>query len=173
MSMVDELVGGILRSEEGFREALRKILEQDLKVSVPEFCEKTGLSPSTVYKILQEQREPNLRTVRAVIKGVRKMDTYPGGEFIAVIATKTVLVKIEERIIQVGERNVKVKEYPALTMEDAIIAAVKAERDGALAIVCAPIIAPTIEQILTIPVSVVIPRDSVRRAIEVAASKVL
>jgi predicted transcriptional regulator len=172
MSMVDELVGGILRSEEGFREALRNILEQELKISVPEFCEKTGLSPSTVYKILQE-REPNLRTVRAVIKAVRKMDTYTGGEFIAVIATKTVLVKIEERIIQVGDRNVKVKEYPALTMEDAIIAAVKAERDGALAIVCAPIIAPTIEQILQIPVSVVIPRDSVKRAIEVAASKVL
>ncbi len=128
---------------------MRKILEQELKVSVPEFCGKTGLSPSTVYKILQEQREPNLRTVRAVIRAVRKMDTYPGGEFIAVIATKTVLVKIEERIIQVGERNVKVKEYPALTMEDAIIAAVKAERDGALAIVCAPIIAPTIEQIFT------------------------
>lgn len=58
MSMVDELVGGILRSEEGFREALRKILEQELKVSVPEFCQKTGLSPSTVYRSCRSSVSP-------------------------------------------------------------------------------------------------------------------
>jgi predicted transcriptional regulator len=68
---------------------------------------------------------------------------------------------------------VRVKEYPASTMVEAIIAAVKAERDGALAIVCAPIIAPTIEKILRIPVQVVIPKDSVTRAIDLAAQKVL
>lgn len=173
MSMVEELVSGILRSEEGFREALRHILEEELKISVPEFCERTSLSPSTIYKILQEQREPNLRTVRAVIKGVRKLDANPGGEFIAVIASRPVLNRIEERMMKVGERNVRVKEYPANTMEDAIIAAVKAERDGALALVCAPIVAPTVEQIVRIPVSVVVPKDSMVRAIEVAASKVL
>jgi predicted transcriptional regulator len=42
-----------------------------------------------------------------------------------------------------------------------------------LAVVCAPIVAPTVEKILTIPVSVVIPRDSLIRAIEVAAKKAL
>lgn len=173
MTFVDELVSGILRSEEGFAEALRKILDDDLKMSVPEFCQRTDLSQSTVYKILQDQREPNLRTVRAVIKAVRKMDTYPGGEFIAIIAAKPVLVKMEERLLQVGTKVVRVKEYPASTMEEAIIAAVKAERDGALAIVCAPIIAPTIEKILRIPVQVVIPKDSVTRAIDLAAQKVL
>ncbi|HOE52508.1 MAG TPA: transcriptional regulator [Methanomassiliicoccales archaeon] len=173
MSMVDELVSGILRSEEGFREALRHILTEDLRLSVPEFCERTGLSPSTIYKILQEQREPNLRTVRAVIKGVRKLDANPGGEFIAVIASRPVLSRIEERLMKVGERTVRVKEYPACTMEDAIIAAVKAERDGALALVCAPIVAPTIEQIVRVPVSVIVPKDSMVRAIEVAAAKVL
>jgi predicted transcriptional regulator len=76
-------------------------------------------------------------------------------------------------MMKVGERNVRVKEYPASTMEDAIIAAVKAERDGALALVCAPIVAPTVEQIVRIPVSVVVPKDSMVRAIEMAASKVL
>jgi predicted transcriptional regulator len=172
MTFVDELISGILRSEEGFSEALRKILDEDLKISVPEFCQLTGLSQSTVYKILQDQREPNLRTVRAVMKAVRKLDNYPGGEFIGIIAAKPVLVKIEERIVQVGNRQVRVKEYPASTMEEAIIAAVKAERDGALAIVCAPIIAPTIEKILRIPVQVVIPKDSMLRAIDQAAQKV-
>lgn len=58
-------------------------------------------------------------------------------------------------------------------MEDAIISAVMAERDGALAIVCAPIVAPTIEKILTIPVSIVIPRESILKAIGRAANETL
>ena len=63
-----------------------------------------------------------------------------------------------------GEKSLKVKEYPAQTMEDAIIAAVMAERDGALAVVCAPIIAPTIEKLLAIPVSIVSTSTPVRRS---------
>jgi predicted transcriptional regulator len=173
LALVDELISGLLRSDEGFREALREILEAKLKMSVPDFCARTGMSQSTMYKILQDERDPNLRTVRAVIKAVRKLDNYPGGEFIAIIASRIVMDRVEERIVKVGERNIKVKEYPAATMEEAIIAAVKAERDGALAIVCAPIIAPTIEQILRIPVTVVIPKDSMNRAIEQAAHKAL
>jgi len=171
MSLENELIAGILRGEGGFREALRRVLKEDLQMSVHEFCERTGLSSSTVYKIMQEEREPNLRTVRSVIKAVRKLEKHPGGNFIAVIASRPVLDRIEERIVKIGDRNVRVKEYPAATMEEAIISAVMAEKDGALAVVCAPIIAPTIEKILTIPVSVVIPRESMLRAIESAAKK--
>ena len=62
--------------------------------------------------------------------------------------------------------TVNIREYPVSTVEDAIIAAVRAERDGALAVVCAPIVAPTIEKILSIPVSRVIPTTSVLLAID-------
>ncbi len=171
MSLENELIAGILRGEGGFREALRRVLKEDLRMSVHEFCERTGLSSSTVYKIMQEEREPNLRTVRSVIKAVRKLEKHPGGNFIAVIASRPVLDRIEERIVKIGDQNVRVKEYPAATMEEAIISAVMAEKDGALAVVCAPIIAPTIEKILTIPVSVVIPRESMLRAIESPAKR--
>ena len=105
--------------------------------------------------------------------------TYTGGNLgdgaiqDAVIAARPVLSRIEERVVKVSNRDVRVKEYPANSMEDAIVAAVMAEKDGALAIVCAPIVAPTIQKILTIPVSIVIPRDSIVRAIEVAAQKTL
>jgi predicted transcriptional regulator len=173
MTLVDELILGIMRGPDGFKNALREILAEDLKLSVNQFCSRTGLSPSTIYKIMQEKREPNLRTVRSVLRAVRQLEKQPSGPFIAVIAARGVLSKIEERIVQVGEKSLKVKEYPAQTMEDAIIAAVMAERDGALAVVCAPIIAPTIEKILSIPVSLIIPRDSALRAIEVAAKKAL
>ena len=52
MSLENELVAGILREEGGFRDALRKVLEEDLKMSIHEFCSQTGLSPSTIYKIM-------------------------------------------------------------------------------------------------------------------------
>jgi len=102
---------------------------------------------------------------------VRKMESHPGGNFIVIIASRPVLNTIVERMVRIGERDVKVKEYPATTIEEAIIAAVKAEKDGAVAVVCAPIVAPTIEKILSVPVSVIIPSDSLIRAIEIAAEK--
>ena len=65
----------------------------------------------------------------------------------------------------------KVREYPVHTMEDAIVSAVRAEREGAIAIVCAPIVSSVIEQMVHIPVATIVPKDSVQRAIEVAARK--
>jgi predicted transcriptional regulator len=70
------------------------------------------------------------------------------------------------KTMTVGGRTVKIREYPISTVEDAIIAAVRAERDGALAIVCAPIIAVTVKKILRIPVSPVMPLGSVLRALD-------
>jgi len=171
MALENKLVAGILRGEGGFREALREVLDEDLKMSVHEFCTTTELSPSTVYKIMQDRREPNLRTVRDILWAVRKLEVHPGGNFIAVIGHRVVLNKIEERIVRVGGRDIRIKEYPAASIEDAIVAAVHAERDGALALVCAPIVAPTVEKILTIPISIVLPRDSIVRAIAKAAEK--
>jgi len=171
MSMVNDLLAGILKGPDGFREALRKVVEEDLKMTIHEFCAKTGISQSTIYKIMQERREPNLRTVRAIITAVRKLESHPHGNFIAVIASRPVLERIEERLVKIGQERFRVKEYPATTIEDAIIAAVNAERDGAMAVVCAPIVAPTIEKILTIPVSVIIPMESMLKAIQMAALK--
>ncbi|MDD3316175.1 MAG: transcriptional regulator, partial [Methanosarcina sp.] len=52
-----------------------------------------------------------------------------------------------------------------------IIAAVNAERDGAKALVCAPIVSPTVEKILNIPVTTIIPKSSLIDAIELALKK--
>jgi len=57
-------------------------------------------------------------------------------------------------------------------MEEAIVAAIKAERDGAKAVVCAPIVSTTIEKVLQIPVAIIMPRDSLFEAIELAARKI-
>ena len=155
----------MLREEGGFQKALKVILDDELGMSVNVFCRSTGISQSTMYKILEEKREPNLRTVRMIIKAVRNLSESSTDDFIAVIASHQVL-QIMETKIDVSGRPVLLKEYPVATVEDAIIAAVRAERDGALAVVCAPIVTPTIERILTIPVSPVIPSASIMRAVE-------
>ncbi|MCL1984489.1 MAG: helix-turn-helix domain-containing protein [Methanomassiliicoccaceae archaeon] len=160
-----ELISGMLREEGGFQKALKNVLVNELNMTVNEFCLATGISQSTMYKILEEKREPNLRTIRAIIKAVRYLSAEPDERFIAIIASHQVLQTISETV-KVGNKDILLREYPVATMEDAIVSAVRAERDGALAVVCAPIIAPTIERILTIPVSPVIPSSSIFAAIE-------
>ena len=85
--------------------------------------------------------------------------------FIAVIANSMVMETLP-KTIDLDGLEATIREYPVSTVEDAIIAAVRAERDGALGVVCAPIVAPTIERILTIPVSRVIPSNSVIKAVD-------
>jgi len=165
MTSVDDLIAGMIREEGGFQKALKRVLENDLHMTVNEFSKATGISQSTMYKILEDQREPNLRTARAIIRAVKIMSDSESDKFIAVIASHQVL-QVLERTTMVGDTLVKLTEYPVSTVEDAIIAALRAERDGALGVICAPIVAPTIERILTIPVSPVIPTDSISVAIE-------
>ena len=165
MTAVDDLIAGMIREEGGFQKALTRVMENDLHMSVNEFSRATGISQSTMYKILEDQREPNLRTARAIIRAVKIMSEEEGQIFIAVIASHQVLQVLDRETIVDG-RPVKLTEYPVSTVEDAIIMALRAERDGAIGVICAPIVAPTIERILTIPVSPVIPTDSISVAIE-------
>lgn len=162
---VTDLIYGMLREEGGFQKALKEILENELDMTVNEFCRSTGVSQSTMYKILEEKREPNLRTARAIIKAVKALGEPESEDYIAVIASHEVLQNIEKRI-EIDGRPVFLKEYPVTTVEDAIIAAVRAERDGALAIVCAPIVTTTVEKIVSIPVTPAIPSASIMRAVE-------
>ena len=162
---VSDLINGMLREDGGFQKAFRNILDDELNMSLNEFCQLSGISQSTMYKILEDKREPNLRTVRQVIKSLRVLMEPEDSHFIGVIAFTTVLENLPKSIDMDG-LSVNVREYPVSTVEDAIIAAVRAERDGALAVVCAPIVAPTIEKILSIPVSRVIPTTSVLLAID-------
>ena len=162
---VDDLIVGMLREEGGFQTALKNILDEELGMSLNEFCQVSGISQSTLYKVMEGDREPNLRTVRQIVKALRILETSEDARFIAIIADSRVLENIPKTIM-VGGSEIKVHEYPVSTLEDAIIAAVRAERDGALGLVCAPIVAPTVEKILSIPVSRVIPANSIQVAIK-------
>ena len=162
---VEDLVAGMLREEGGFQKALRRVLEDELGMTVNEFSKATGISQSTMYKILEDKREPNLRTVRTIIRAVRILSKSVGENFIAVIASHMVLQTMEPET-EVDGQIVRLREYAVSTVEDAIVAAIRAERDGALGVVCAPIVTPTVEKILTIPVCPVMPTTSITVAVE-------
>ncbi len=162
---VDDLITGMLREEGGFQKAFRNILDEELHMTLNEFCEASGISKSTLYKVIEGGREPNLRTIRQVVSAIKILSTSEDMRFIAIIAASNALENVP-RTVEVNGMRIKVHEYPVLTLEDAIIAAVRAERDGALGVVCAPIVAPTVEKILSIPVSRVIPTQSIHVALE-------
>ena len=168
---IDRLTRAALASDEEFVGTLNDLLHHDLRISIRELSEKSGVAQSSLYKIMHGKRSPNLSTLRAVIRAMRLMYRSSEGEFIGLIVARSVLDTIEEKTAEVDAKRVRVREYPVHTMEDAIVAAVRAEREGALAIVCAPILSSIIEQLVRIPVATIIPRESVQRAIELAARK--
>jgi predicted transcriptional regulator len=171
MTVANELIDSILESDDAFRLTLKRILKTELGMSIPEFSKKSGISQSTIYKIISEEREPNLRTIRQIIKAIRKIEGLKSEPFVAVVVARSVLNKIEERKVKIKGKEIIIREYPANSMEETIISAIKAERDGAVAVVCAPIVSTTIEKILRVPVATIMPKDGLTDAIALAAKK--
>lgn len=165
-----KIVSAAFESDSKFREVLTQTIDE-LGLSVQELSKKAGISPSTLYKITNEERSPSLDVLRKIVRAVREAEGLRAGNFIALIVTRQVLDEVVERSVQIGSESVRIREYPASTVEDAIVAAIRAERDGAVAVVCAPIVSPTIEKILDIPIATIVPKDSVTEAIKVAARK--
>ena len=168
---IDRLMRAAIASDDEFIQVLEDLLRRDLRISIRELSETSGIAQSSLYKILHGKRSPNLSTLRAIIHAMRRFYRSGEGEFIGLIVARPVLETIEETTAEVDARRIKIREYPVHTMEDAIVAAVRAEREGAVAIVCAPIVSSVIEQLVHIPVATIIPRESVQRAIELATRK--
>lgn len=53
---VEDLISSMLREEGGFQKSFRNILNEELEMSLSEFCQISGISQSTMYKILEEKR---------------------------------------------------------------------------------------------------------------------
>jgi len=168
---IDRLMRAALIADEEFVTTLNDLLRHDLRISVRELSEKSGIAQSSLYKILHGKRSPNLSTLRAIIHALRQLYHVGDEAFIGLIAARSVLESVEERMTDIDGHRMRVREYPVHTMEDAIVAAVRAEREGAIAIVCAPIVSSVIEQLVRVPVATIIPRESVQAAIELAAKK--
>ncbi len=170
MDRTRNLQKAAMESDTRFKEVLHETLE-GLGWTIQDLSKKAGVSPSALYKILNDDRSPSLEVLRKILRSVQEAEGLTAGNFIALIVTRRVLDEVVERSVKIGGQTVKIREYPAATVEDAIVSAIRAERDGAVAVVCAPIVSPTIEKILDIPIATIMPRDSVNEAIELAAKK--
>jgi len=172
MNIAERVINAAFESDETFRHSLSKAIKEDLNLTALEFSEHANIPPSTLYKILSGNREPNVKTLRQIVRTIRRIEMSEHGDFIAVIAARPVLDSIRESKQKIGGKLITIREYSATSMEEAIIAAVRAEREGAKALVCAPIVSSTVEKILRIPVTTIMPKDSLIAAIEIAARKI-
>ncbi len=172
MESSDEVVDAILESYEEFQRALARVIKEDLGLNVMEFAHEANTPASTLYKIMSGKREPNMKTLRQIVRTIKRLQNSEKGNFIAVIAARPVLDNIRETKKKIGGNLCTIREYSATSIEEAIIAAVKAEREGARGLVCAPIVSSTVEKILRIPVATIMPKNSLVEAIERVSKKI-
>lgn len=175
MTITEEIVADIFVQDKPLPGVLSKAIKQKLGLSMGDFSEKSGIPASTLYKILAGERDPNLRTLRQILITIREIEADTASKkhkFIGIIGTRGVLDEIEQRTITVGRETMDIKEYAVTGIEEAIIGSMQAERDGASALVCAPIVSSTVEKVVTIPVATIRPKSSVKRAIEFVAKKI-
>lgn len=176
LSLWEDVVQSSLKSDEEFRRTLKRALE-DAHIDTKEFSRLSGISESSLYKILSGERaNPRLSTYRRIIKALKSLEGVEEGEsFIAVIAARPTLDAIETRYVQIQGRQIRLKDYAATSIEEVIVAAVRAQQEGAKAIVCAPIVSTTVERIVKVPVSacpVVQCRQPILKAAKSAAQKI-
>ena len=139
-----------------FRQTLKQALEEALdrrQMTLRELAELAGIPSATLYKITSGERDPRLSTLKAIVQALEPYDQ----DMIAIIAAKFLLDEIGAGSIDVNGRKIKIKGYTANTMEDCIVSAVRAEKEGASGIICAPLLATLIERIVDIPVVIVKP----------------
>jgi predicted transcriptional regulator len=175
MDIADDIVTEIFRHDKELATLLTTVLKQKLGVSIGEFSEKSGIPASTLYKILSGERDPNLRTFRRIVSTIKEIESgyaKKKKKFIAIVCSRGCLDVLEKAIIDTGKDTFYIKEYAVTSIEEAIIEAIKAERDGASALVCAPIVSSTVEKVVNIPVATIRPKTSVVQAVELVAKKV-
>lgn len=165
----EDLVASLIMSED-FGKRLEEVVREELRLSIKEFAEKAGIPQSTIYKLLSGEREPNLSTLKKIAETIARL-TKVSEEFVAVIASRSALNQLTSYEVEIERRKVKVREYPANSFDEAIVSAVRAERDGAKAIVCAPILSPVLEKILNVPIVTIIPKSDLLDSIKIAAKK--
>ena len=144
----------LLRSciSESFGGQLRDTLK-GLGLSIKDFSGETGIPASTLYKIISDEGKDFRRsTLRRIVEGVRRLEGTDQERVLGIITTRTALDTIG-RTIDVNGETVAIKEFPATTIEEAIIQGVKAEKAGVKGIICGPIAATTLERVVDIPIT--------------------
>jgi len=154
--------------ETDFTTALNEELAKK-DMTVKELADLTGIPVSTLYKVTLGERDPRLSTVKKIVSVLEPEHS----RFIAVIGAKFILDSLEFREFPINGKPYMIRGYSANSLEECIVSAARAEKDGAAGIVCAPILTSIIEKIVDVPVSMLRPDQScVKDAIGVVGRKI-
>lgn len=138
--------------DDDFGEELKESIS-NLGMSIKEFSKKSNIPESTLYKIISGERDDyRVSTLRKIINTIKEMEGYTEENIIGIITSRGAL-DLVKREIEVDDTKIKVKEFPATTIEEEIIQGVKAEKEGIKGIVCGPLAATTLEKVVDIPVT--------------------
>jgi len=160
----------IFLSNDKFKAELEELLIKSFG-SIKNFSDISSIPLPTLYKILSGDRDPNLKTIRKIFE-VLKEGEDKNNKFIALIASRPVLNMIDENYVSENGTKFFIKEYSATNIEEVFAQSIRAERDGASALVCAPIVSSIVEKVVTIPVVTIMPQKSIQIALKTAAKKI-
>ena len=173
MRQWETVLYSVIRPDEDFPSALGDALNE-LNISVPEFCEDTSLSESTVYKILSGHRENiQLNNFREIVKAMKALEQGEDSNHrtVGIITNRESLERVPESFEFDGVK-LKIEGYPSSTVEEAIRQSILAERDSVDAIICGPITAYTVENVIHTPVvGLDIKTEQIEDAVETALLK--
>ena len=159
-------------SKKVFETDFRTALEEELarrNMTIKELADQASIPAATLYKLMSGDGDVRLSTVKKIVQVLEPK--IPA--FIAVIAAKFLLDEIEGQEIAIRGRSYHIRGYTANSIEECIIAAVTAEKDGAAGIICAPILASMIEKIVDVPVAIMKPKAAtVMDAMDVVARRI-
>jgi len=147
----------------GFKPALDYELERR-GMTIRELAKRIGVSPATLYKISCGERDPRLSTLIAISEVFDPCDEHS----IAIISAKFLLDGVAGKKIEINGVEFTIKGYTAHTLDECILCAVRAEKEGASGIICAPILTSLIEKLVDVPVVNVRPdEESYMTAVDV------
>lgn len=73
MEPSDRVMDAIIDSYEEFQRTFSLILKEDLGLTAVEFAQEANIPASTLYKIMSDKREPNMKTLRQIIKTIKRL----------------------------------------------------------------------------------------------------
>lgn len=155
-------------TETTFQNALAEELARR-GMTVRELAARTGIPLATLYKYSSGERDPRLASVRRIADALEPRQART----VAVIAARFLLDEVAGLEVDVRGHRYPVRGYAANSLEECIVAAVRAEKEGAVAIVCAPVLASIVERIVDVPVVILKPKaETVIEALEAARRRI-
>lgn len=164
--------GIVMMSKRIFETDFRTALDEELQrrnMTIRQLAEESGIPVATLYKISSGEVDVRLSTMKKIVSVLEPKRST----FVAVIAAKFLLDEMEGHEITVRDTVYRIRGYTANSIEECIIAAVMAEKEGAAGIICAPVLASIVEKIVDVPVAIIKPKAAtVLDALDVVARRI-